>query len=90
MLMMSRGLELWSTGMATQIVMDHTGDTRHYFNTDDAEALFNAEERFELLTSLGFTAAVRDASGRVLTVSRFRSIQRPSKHCSFRRSLVGG
>ena len=32
--------------MATQIVMDHTGDTRHYFNADDAEALFKAEERF--------------------------------------------
>jgi hypothetical protein len=39
------GLELWSTSMATQIVMDQTGDTRHYFNADDAEALFKAEER---------------------------------------------
>ena len=87
MLMMSRGLELWSTGMATQIVMDHTGDTRHYFNTDDAEALFNAEERFELLTSLGFTAAVRDASGRV-TVSR--SFDPTAEETLFFPRLVGG
>jgi hypothetical protein len=25
--------------MAAHIVMDYTGDTRHYFNTDDTEAL---------------------------------------------------
>ena len=33
--------------MAIQIVMDHTGDTRHPFNTDDAKALAKAEERFK-------------------------------------------
>ena len=32
--------------MATQIVMDRTGDTRHYFDADDTEAVFKAEERF--------------------------------------------
>jgi hypothetical protein len=37
--------------MATQIVMDHTGDTRHYFDADDTEALLKAEERFQALTS---------------------------------------
>ena len=37
--------------MATQIVMDHTGDTRHYFTVDDTEALLKAEERFRALTS---------------------------------------
>jgi hypothetical protein len=47
--------------MATQIVMDQTGDTRLYFNADDTEALSKAEERFKLLTAFGFTAAVRDA-----------------------------
>ena len=41
--------------MATQIVMDHTGDTRHHFNADDTEALLKAEERFKALTSAGFT-----------------------------------
>ena len=35
--------------MATQIVMVHTGDTRHYFNADDTEALLKAEERFKAL-----------------------------------------
>jgi hypothetical protein len=49
--------------MAIQIVMDHTGDTRHPFNPDDAQALAKAEERFKELTRLGFTAAVRTGSG---------------------------
>ena len=48
--------------MATQIVMNQTGDTRHYFNADDTNALSKAEERFKLLTAFGFTAAVRDAA----------------------------
>jgi hypothetical protein len=55
--------------MATQIVMDHTGDTRHNFNAADTEALSEAEERFKALTSVGFTAAVRTAAGQV-TVTR--------------------
>ncbi len=33
--------------MATQIVMDHSGDTRHYFDADDTETLLKAEERFK-------------------------------------------
>jgi hypothetical protein len=73
--------------MATQIVMDHTGDTRHYFNTDDAEALSKAEERFKSLTSVGFTAAVRDASGRA-TVSR--SFNPMAEETLFFPRLVGG
>jgi hypothetical protein len=36
--------------MATQIVMDHTGDTRHYFDAKDARELAKAEERFKQLT----------------------------------------
>ena len=51
--------------MASQIVMDHTGDTRHQFDAADAEALHKAEERFRSLTKVGFTAAVRTASGDV-------------------------
>jgi len=31
--------------------MDQTGDTRHWFNPDDTEALSRAEERFKSLTS---------------------------------------
>ena len=36
--------------MATQIVMDHTGDSRHLFNPADPAAAAEAKERFELLT----------------------------------------
>ncbi len=42
-----------------QIVMDHTGDTRHQFNPADAAQVKAAEERFRELTGLGFTAATR-------------------------------
>ena len=73
--------------MATQIVMDHTGDTRHYFNANDTEALFKAEERFKALTSAGFTAAVRDAEGEV-TVTR--SFDPTAEETLFFPRLVGG
>jgi len=78
--------------MAIQIVMDHTGDTRHHFNPDDAQALAKAEERFKKLTGLGFTAAVRTASG---GSPRFNhSIRTQKKPCSFRgwsaASQIGG
>ena len=34
--------------MAIQIVMDHTGDARHWFNPDDTGALSKAEKRLSL------------------------------------------
>ena len=43
--------------MATQIVMDRTGDTRHQFDPGDAAAVLDAEARFKELTGAGFTAA---------------------------------
>jgi len=49
--------------MATLIVMDHNGDTRHNFDAEDAKALLKAERRFKQLTRAGFTAATRTASG---------------------------
>jgi len=55
--------------MATEIVMDHSGDTRHVFDANDARALLEAERRFTQLTGVGFTAAVRNAAGEP-TVSR--------------------
>jgi hypothetical protein len=74
--------------MATQIVMDHTGDTRHHFDAADIEALSKAEERFNHLTGLGFTAAVRaDGSGDV-TVTR--SFDPNAKETLFFPRLVGG
>jgi hypothetical protein len=57
--------------MATQIVMDHTGDTRHYFNAQDTKALAAAERRFKELTFASFTAAVRTASGEATIVKTF-------------------
>jgi hypothetical protein len=44
--------------MATQIVMDRTGDSRHNFDAKNADALLEAEQRFKELTGAGFTAAV--------------------------------
>ena len=57
--------------MATQIVMDHTGDSRHQFDPRDAEAVAKAEKRFRQLTGAGFTAAVRTASGESRRVKGF-------------------
>jgi hypothetical protein len=73
--------------MATQIVMDHTGDTRHYFDANDAQALREAEERFKKLTGDGFTAAVRTAAGEV---SQVRSFDPAAEETLFYPRLVGG
>ena len=72
--------------MATQIVMDHTGDSRYHFNAD-TKALSEAEERFRTLTSVGFTAAVRDAGGNA-TVTR--SFNPTAEETLFYPRLVGG
>jgi hypothetical protein len=50
--------------MATQIVMDHTGDTTHQFDPADAGAVAEAEERFKMLTGAGFMAAKRLGEGK--------------------------
>lgn len=73
--------------MATQIVMDHTGDTRHCFNPDNAQALAKAEARFRKLTGLGFTAAVRTTSGEI---SKVRSFDPTAEETLFFPRLVGG
>jgi hypothetical protein len=73
--------------MAKQIVMDHTGDTRHYFDSKDAQALAKAEERFKQLSGDGFTAAVRAAAGEV---SRIRSFDPTAEETLFFPRLVGG
>jgi hypothetical protein len=57
--------------MATQIVMDRTGDTRYDFDARNANALLEAEERFKELTRAGFTAAVRTASGDAAVMRTF-------------------
>lgn len=49
--------------MSVQIVMDHTGDTRHEFDARDAKALARAEERFRELTGKGFRAVALGKDG---------------------------
>ena len=73
--------------MAMQIVMDHTGDTRHSFNPDDVQAVAKAKKRFNELTGKGFTAAVRTGSGEV---SKIRSFDPTAEETLFFPRLVGG
>jgi hypothetical protein len=73
--------------MPTQIVMDHTGDTRHKFDAKDVRAVLKAEERFKKLTGRGFIAAVRNTSGEV-TVTR--TFDPNAEETLFLPRLVGG
>jgi hypothetical protein len=73
--------------MPIQIVMNQNGDTRHTFDASDTEALLRAEERFKELTGLGFTAAVRTASGEPAVTHRFDPA---AEETLFFPRLVGG
>jgi len=57
--------------MATQIIMDLNGDTRHNFDEKDVKELFEAERRFKALTGAGFAAATRTASGEPVVTRTF-------------------
>jgi hypothetical protein len=73
--------------MATQIVMDHTGDSRHHFNAEDAAELLKAERRFNELLKGGYTAAVRSPLGQPTVI---RSFDPSAKETLFFPRLVGG
>ena len=73
--------------MHAQIVMDHTGDTRYYFDAKDEESLLQAEQRFTELTAAGFTAASRSAGGEPVVT---RSFDPSVKETMFYPRLVGG
>jgi hypothetical protein len=73
--------------MATLIVMDHNGDTRHNFDAEDAKALLKAEKRFKELTGAGLTAATRNASGEPVVT---RSFDPTAEETLFFPRLVGG
>ena len=73
--------------MATQIVMDQTGDTRHEFDPKNAEAVARAEKRFLELTGAGFTAAERTGPGEV---TKIRSFDPNAQETLFYPRLVGG
>jgi hypothetical protein len=57
--------------MATQIVMNYSGDTRHNFDPTDMHAIAEAEDRFKELTRVGFTAAARNPAGEVTLTHAF-------------------
>jgi hypothetical protein len=73
--------------MAIQIVMDGTGDSRHFFDANDARELAKAQQRFRELTNVGFTAAVRTGSGQV---SQIRLFDPTAEETLFFPRLVGG
>jgi hypothetical protein len=73
--------------MASQIVMDHTGDSRHSFDPGDARALQQAEQRFRELTKQGFTAAARTGPGQITLL---RTFDPTAEETLFLPRLVGG
>ena len=73
--------------MATQIVMDHTGDTRHRFDPTDAVAVAEAKKRFKKLTRAGFTAAKRVGYGKSEVL---RSFDPTAEETLFIPQLKGG
>jgi hypothetical protein len=73
--------------MATQIIMNHDGDSRYIFDAKDAKALLKAERRFRALTGIGFTAATRTADGRPVVT---RTFDPAAEETLFFPRLVGG
>jgi hypothetical protein len=73
--------------MATQIVMDHSGDSRHQFDPNDSEAVAKAEERFRALNAAGFIAAERTSAGET---RRVKSFDPTAEEVLFFPRLVGG
>lgn len=73
--------------MATQIVMDRTGDSRHSFDVHDRVEVEKAERRFKDLTGSGFTAAVRSGPGEQRVI---RSFDPTAEETLFYPRLVGG
>jgi hypothetical protein len=56
--------------MNVQIVMDHSGDTRHEFDPENAADVLRAEERFRQLTNKGFRAVALGKDGEPGTLLR--------------------
>ena len=73
--------------MATQVVMDKAGDTRHDFDINDEVAVAQAKQRFEDLTSAGFIAARRTGIG---TSELVRGFDPTVQETLFIPRIVGG
>jgi len=73
--------------MHKQLVMDHTGESRHEFDPTDAAQVAEAEERFKALTGLGFTAAEKIGDGQSKLL---RSFDPNAEETVFIPRIVGG
>lgn len=73
--------------MATQIVMNHAGDSRHQFDATNLKEVALAEQRFRELTGQGFTAATRTGDGEMKVI---RSFDPTAEETLFYPRLVGG
>jgi hypothetical protein len=73
--------------MATQIVMDTTGDSRTMFDPADPSAVRDAEARFDRLLRHGYSAGTRNGSGPV-TITR--TFDPAAEETLFYPRLVGG
>jgi hypothetical protein len=73
--------------MAMFLIMDHTGDSRHFFDPADGEGRAAAEARFNDLIADGYTAAVRTMPGKAAIV---RSFDPAAEETLFYPRLVGG
>ncbi len=73
--------------MAVQLVMDHSGDTRHWYDAADEQSLLEAKERFRQLSDQGYIAAVRETGG---SSSIIRSFDPTAEETLFFPRLVGG
>jgi hypothetical protein len=72
--------------MHVQIVMDHTGDTRHHFDPNDELAVAE-RKRFQELTDAGYTGAKRTGKG---TSELIREFDPTARETLFMPRLVGG
>ena len=73
--------------MHTQIVMDHTGDSRHHFAPNNYVEVSDARRRFRELTEAGYTAAKKTGNG---TSELIRQFDPTAKETLFIPRLVGG
>jgi hypothetical protein len=77
----------YEDSMHTLIVMDHTGDSRHYFDPNEDLEVLDAERRFRELSEAGYTAAKRAANGTSKVIHQFDPTVRETL---FIPRLVGG
>ena len=67
--------------------MDHSGDTRHWYDAKDERSLSEAKERFRQLSEQGYIAAVREKEGSSKII---RSFEPTAEETLFFPRLVGG